>query len=37
MAKTRLGQIDYRLGFPKPKQGYKLVRDFPMLTLVDTQ
>jgi quercetin dioxygenase-like cupin family protein/uncharacterized protein YndB with AHSA1/START domain len=34
---TRLGQMEYRLGWPKARDGIRLVRDFPLLKLVDTQ
>jgi quercetin dioxygenase-like cupin family protein len=34
---TRLGQIHYTLGFPRPTDGLRLIRDFPLLELVDTE
>jgi quercetin dioxygenase-like cupin family protein len=34
---TRLGEMHYTLGFPRPKDGLKLIKDFPLLKLVDTE
>jgi quercetin dioxygenase-like cupin family protein/uncharacterized protein YndB with AHSA1/START domain len=33
----RLGQIEYRAGFPKPRDGIRLLKDYPLLKLVDTE